>query len=106
MKWPWLSLPIHISPPLCAQKSANVPIHIDTITTDPMFDFAFSEFFLLGIIALIFLGPKELMILFKALGKWVGKLKAMQHALYKSMHDAAQEDAPTTSHQGGKRDDG
>ena len=59
-----------------------------------MFDFALSEFFLLGIIALIFLGPKELMILFKTLGKWMAKLKAMQAAFHHSMNAALEEDSP------------
>ncbi len=54
-----------------------------------MIDFAWSEFFLLAIVALIFLGPKELVVLFKTLGRWFAKIKALQAAFYEHVHQAS-----------------
>lgn len=54
-----------------------------------MIDFAWSEFLLIAIIALIFLGPKELITLFKTLGKWTAKAKAMQKAFMDQVNQAS-----------------
>lgn len=54
-----------------------------------MLDFAWAEFFLLAVIALIFLGPKELIILFKTLGRWVAKVRALQVMLQEHIHEAS-----------------
>lgn len=54
-----------------------------------MLDFAWTEFFILAVIALIFLGPKELIILFRTLGKWVAKAKALQTTLQKHIQEAS-----------------
>jgi sec-independent protein translocase protein TatB len=43
-----------------------------------MIDIAWSEFFLVLIIALIFLGPKELLTLMRSLGQFFGKIQAMR----------------------------
>ena len=40
-----------------------------------MFDFAWSHFALLFIIAVILLGPKELPTVLKFIGRWVGKVR-------------------------------
>ncbi len=56
-----------------------------------MIDFAWSEFFVLAIIALIFLGPKELILLFKTLGKWAAKIKALQSLLHEHINAASVE---------------
>jgi sec-independent protein translocase protein TatB len=45
-----------------------------------MIDILWSEIIIIGIVALIFLGPSELLILFKTIGKFLGKLQEMaQH---------------------------
>ena len=54
-----------------------------------MFDGAWAEFILLGIIALIFLGPKELISLCRTAGCFVGKLKALQETFMDHIHTAA-----------------
>lgn len=40
-----------------------------------MFDFAWSHFALLFIIAVILLGPKELPTVLRFIGRWVGKIR-------------------------------
>ncbi|MBX9977926.1 MAG: hypothetical protein K2X98_06780 [Alphaproteobacteria bacterium] len=54
-----------------------------------MLDFAWSEFFLLAIVALIFLGPKELILLFRTLGKWAAKIKALQAVFQEHINQAS-----------------
>lgn len=40
-----------------------------------MIDFAWSHFVLLFVIALILLGPKEIPIVLRFIGRWVGKIR-------------------------------
>ncbi len=54
-----------------------------------MIDFAWSEFLLIAIVALIFLGPKELIILCRTLGKWAAKARAWQHAFQEQINQAS-----------------
>lgn len=54
-----------------------------------MLDFAWSEFFLLAIIALIFLGPKELVILLRSMGRWVAQLRALQRTFIDQVNAAS-----------------
>ncbi len=56
-----------------------------------MLDFAWSEFLIVALVALVFLGPKELILIFKNLGKWAGKLKAMQRAFMDQVNQASLE---------------
>jgi sec-independent protein translocase protein TatB len=58
-----------------------------------MLDFAWSEFILVALVALVFLGPKELILLFKTLGQWVAKLKAMQKIFMDQVNAATVENA-------------
>lgn len=44
-----------------------------------MIDIAWSEFLFVGILALILLGPKELPVVLRALGRWVGYLRGIAH---------------------------
>lgn len=44
-----------------------------------MIDIAWSEFLLVGILALILLGPKELPVVLRALGRWVGYIRGIAH---------------------------
>lgn len=57
-----------------------------------MFDGAWAEFILLGIIALIFLGPRELISLCRTAGRFVGKLKMLQETFMDHIHTAAHHD--------------
>jgi|GEM_PF-5117050 len=56
-----------------------------------MIDFAWSEFLLIALVALIFLGPKELIILFRTLGKWAAKARAWQNAFQEQIKQASLE---------------
>jgi sec-independent protein translocase protein TatB len=42
-----------------------------------MFDIGWSEFLVIGIVALIAIGPKELPSVLRAVGQWVGKIRSM-----------------------------
>ncbi len=54
-----------------------------------MFDIGFSELLLIGVVALIVVGPKDLPMMFRTVGKYVGKAKAMAREFQRSMEDAA-----------------
>ena len=54
-----------------------------------MFDLGWSELLLIGIVALIVVGPKDLPILFRNVGKWVGKARGMAREFSRAMNDAA-----------------
>lgn len=56
-----------------------------------MLDFAWSEFLIVALVALVFLGPKELILLFKTMGKWAGKAKSMQRAFMDQVNQASLE---------------
>ena len=42
-----------------------------------MFDIGFSELALIGVVALVFIGPKDLPRVMRVVGQWVGKARAM-----------------------------
>ena len=44
-----------------------------------MFDIGWSELLLIGIVALIVVGPKELPGLFRTVGRFMGKARGMGH---------------------------
>ncbi len=50
-----------------------------------MIDALWSELFIIILVALIFLGPKDLLILLKTIGKWVGKGQEMVQSLRMSI---------------------
>ncbi|PIZ34337.1 MAG: hypothetical protein COY39_00445 [Alphaproteobacteria bacterium CG_4_10_14_0_8_um_filter_37_21] len=50
-----------------------------------MIDALWSEFFIIILVALIFLGPKDLLILLKTIGKWVGKAQEIIHSVRMSI---------------------
>jgi sec-independent protein translocase protein TatB len=56
-----------------------------------MFDIGWGEFFLIGIVALIVVGPKELPGLFRTVGQWTGKARAMAREFQRSLEQAANE---------------
>ena len=56
-----------------------------------MFDLGWTELLLIGIVALIVVGPKDLPVLFRNAGRWVGKMRGMAREFSKAMNDAADE---------------
>lgn len=54
-----------------------------------MFDLGWSELLVIGIVALIVVGPKDLPILFRRVGQFVGKAKGMAREFTSAMNDAA-----------------
>jgi sec-independent protein translocase protein TatB len=56
-----------------------------------MFDLGWTELLLIGIVALIVVGPKDLPILFRNVGLWVGKMRGMAREFSRAMNEAADE---------------
>ena len=56
-----------------------------------MFDMGWSELLLIGIVALIVVGPKDLPVLFRNVGQFVGKARGMAREFTRAMEDAAKE---------------
>lgn len=56
-----------------------------------MFDLGWTELLVIGIVALIVVGPKDLPVLFRKAGEFVGKMKGMAREFSKAMNDAADE---------------
>jgi sec-independent protein translocase protein TatB len=56
-----------------------------------MFDLGWTELLLIGIVALIVVGPKDLPLLFRKVGKFVGKARSMAREFSRAMDDAADE---------------
>ena len=60
-----------------------------------MFDLGWLELLVIGITALIVVGPKELPQLFRTVGRFFGKIKAMAREFSQSMEEAANESGLT-----------
>src|SRR5262245_53600520 len=58
-----------------------------------MFDFGvgWSELLLIAIVALIFIGPKELPAALRTLGNWMGKVRRMAAEFQSQFHEAMRE---------------
>ena len=56
-----------------------------------MFDLGWTELLVIGIVALIVVGPKDLPVLFRNIGKFVGKMRGMAREFSRAMNDAADE---------------
>ena len=56
-----------------------------------MFDLGWAELLVIGIVALIVVGPKDLPVLFRKVGQFVGKAKGMAREFSSAMNDAADE---------------
>ena len=54
-----------------------------------MFDLGWTEMLVIGIVALIVIGPKDLPVMFRTLGQYVGKAKGMAREFSRAMNDAA-----------------
>ncbi|WP_299789392.1 Sec-independent protein translocase protein TatB [uncultured Marivita sp.] len=56
-----------------------------------MFDLGWTELLVIGIVALIVVGPKDLPVLFRSIGRFMGKARGMAREFSKAMNDAADE---------------
>jgi len=56
-----------------------------------MFDLGWTELLVIGIVALIVVGPKDLPVLFRNVGRFVGKARGMAREFSRAMNDAADE---------------
>ena len=56
-----------------------------------MFDLGWTEMLVVGIVALIVIGPKDLPVLFRNVGRWVGKMRGMAREFSTAMNQAADE---------------
>ncbi|MEX0349789.1 MAG: Sec-independent protein translocase protein TatB [Paracoccaceae bacterium] len=56
-----------------------------------MFDLGWTELLVIGIVALIVVGPKDLPVLFRNVGQWVGKARGMAREFSQAMNEAADE---------------
>ncbi|MDP5216606.1 Sec-independent protein translocase protein TatB [Ruegeria sp. 2205SS24-7] len=56
-----------------------------------MFDLGWTELLVIGIVALIVVGPKDLPVLFRNVGRWVGKARGMAREFSQAMNEAADE---------------
>ncbi|MEO9653218.1 MAG: Sec-independent protein translocase protein TatB [Roseobacter sp.] len=54
-----------------------------------MFDLGWTEMLVIGIVALIVIGPKDLPVMFRTVGQFVGKAKGMAREFSRAMNDAA-----------------
>lgn len=56
-----------------------------------MLDLGWSELVIIGVLALIIVGPKDLPILLRTLGRWVGRARAISREFTRMIDDAANE---------------
>ena len=56
-----------------------------------MFDLGWSELLIIGVVALIVVGPKDLPVMFRNIGRFVGKARGMAREFSTAMNDAADE---------------
>lgn len=56
-----------------------------------MIDIAWSEFLFIAVLALIFIGPKELPVVLRATGRWVGKIRAFARHIQIQLEDLSQD---------------
>jgi sec-independent protein translocase protein TatB len=56
-----------------------------------MFDISWSEFLLIGVVALVVIGPKELPTVLRTLGQWTRKVRGMASEFQNQFHEAMRE---------------
>lgn len=55
------------------------------------FSIGWAELLIVGVIALIVIGPKDLPVVFRNVGQWVGKMRAMAREFQFAMNEAAEQ---------------
>jgi sec-independent protein translocase protein TatB len=65
-----------------------------------MFDIGMTEMLVVGVVALIVVGPKDLPVMFRRVGQFVGKAKGMAREFSSAMNDAADESGVREIHSG------
>src|SRR4029077_10859978 len=56
-----------------------------------MFDISWTEFLLIGVVALIFIGPKELPAVLRTLGQWTRRIRSMAADFQNHFQEAMRE---------------
>ena len=56
-----------------------------------MFGLSWGEMMVVGVVALIIIGPKDLPVVFRTLGEFTGKAKGMAREFSRAMNDAAKD---------------
>lgn len=56
-----------------------------------MFDISWSEFLLIGVVALVFIGPKELPAVMRTIGQWTRRLRSMAADFQNQFQEAIRE---------------
>jgi sec-independent protein translocase protein TatB len=56
-----------------------------------MFDISWGELLLIGVVALVVIGPKELPTVLRTVGQWTGKLRRMASEFQSQFHEAMRE---------------
>ena len=56
-----------------------------------MFDISWTEFLLIGVVALIVIGPKELPAVMRSLGQWTRKIRSLAADFQNQFHEAMRE---------------
>jgi sec-independent protein translocase protein TatB len=56
-----------------------------------MFDISWTEFLLIGVVALVFIGPKELPAVLRTLGQWTRKVRSMAADFQSQFQEAMRE---------------
>src|SRR4029077_12767334 len=56
-----------------------------------MFDLSWSELLLIGVVALVFIGPKELPGVLRTVGQWTGKVRRMAGEVQDQFREAMRE---------------
>jgi sec-independent protein translocase protein TatB len=56
-----------------------------------MFDISWTEFLLIGVVALIVIGPKELPAVMRSLGQWTRKIRSLAGDFQNQFHEAMRE---------------
>ena len=62
-----------------------------------MFDIAWSEYLLVAVVALVLLGPNELPLVLKTLGRWISKARAITRNLENQLYAMEYSDGPAES---------
>lgn len=56
-----------------------------------MFDFSFGELAIIALVAILVVGPKDLPVVMRAVGRWVGKFRGISDEFRAGMHSAMRE---------------